>query len=739
MTRLSNNLTIGTRNSRLSRIQTEHAVGKLCRILPGLSFHIAPYESPGDRDRKVDLRTTPPDIFTRDLDHAVKTAEIDCALHSAKDLPDPMPEGLDWVWLPWREDPRDVIVTRKGMAKDDLPETPVAGISSRRREEYCRANFSQATIRPVRGNIENRIAQLDAGQYDMLILAAAGLIRLGLRNRIAEYIPLEQLPPPDGQGALALTFRAEDRRMLAIRSLFVHSVVIAGGGPGGKSLCTTGAADALRRCDVCFYDGLIDRELLDWLPDTARGISVSKRAGTDGCSQKEICNWLTTRARRGMRVVRLKGGDPGIFGRLAEEVSALDKLGLPYRVIPGVSSHLAATTGTGLTLTRRKCVRGFSVMTPAGAGGSTVPVDSQARARLPSLCLYMGLKRLPQVQDELIGDGLNPHTPCAVVYNAGRENQQVVCGDLRNITSRLQQSCGPDTGATHKNNSGERIAGEAPGLILIGDNARQMYLYKSHGPLANHRILLTCSAAVMPEAVNTVQALGGRPVVRSLVACEPEPAATAVVRHIHEYDAVLLTSPSAVDILLSIVRQNQIDIRNIPHIFVYGKRTASRLERANLRARNAQSLEDATSGWDTIVQAVNSLLTPGASVLRLRSNQAGEHVANDLRNHGFQVTDAVLYRTVPVRYADMPDHDAVIFTSGSTVRAFLENWGQKALAATTTAVIGRPTAAALQSSGIVPDVIAPEMSVAATIHVLAGWYVTRQIMCRKGQEPLAPD
>ncbi|NQT91890.1 MAG: hydroxymethylbilane synthase, partial [Lentisphaerae bacterium] len=344
---------VGTRSSKLARVQTRAALDRLEAQFPGCVFDDLPLSSPGDRDLATDLRETPADFFTRDLDERLLNGELDCAVHSAKDMPDPVCEGLDWFWLPWREDPRDVIILAPGRKLSDLPPDAVIGVSSDRREDYCRRRFPDAQQRSIRGDIEERLQQVDAGDYDVLVMASAALIRLGLQDRITEWIPLEDLPSPDGQGYLSVTFRSGDERFTRMRSLFVKTVTFGAGGVGSSGTCTLDVLGAVRECDVCLHDALMGMGTLDQLSPGAERIHVGKRCGRHSLPQPEITGLIARYARRGLRVLRLKGGDPGIFGRLAEEVDALDRLELPYRVLPGVSSLTAATTATGMLLTRR--------------------------------------------------------------------------------------------------------------------------------------------------------------------------------------------------------------------------------------------------------------------------------------------------------------------------------------------------------------------------------------------------
>ncbi|MCL2104517.1 MAG: hydroxymethylbilane synthase, partial [Kiritimatiellaeota bacterium] len=261
-----NVLKVGTRGSQLSLIQTQDALDKLAALFPELAFEVVPFTTVGDRDLKTDLRDSPADFFTRELDDAVREGRVDFAVHSAKDLPDPVPEGLDWFWLPWREDPRDAWILPKGMRNEELgirnqgdvtesiphssfliPNSRIrVGISSVRREAYCRKRFPNAVMKPVRGAIPDRLAQLDAGDFDAILMAGAALNRLGLAGRVTEWVPLDALPVPPGQGYLAVTFRQGAPLMTRLRSYFVKAVRFVGGGGGGAAYCTLGGGDGPR-------------------------------------------------------------------------------------------------------------------------------------------------------------------------------------------------------------------------------------------------------------------------------------------------------------------------------------------------------------------------------------------------------------------------------------------------------------------------------------------------------------
>ncbi|MFA5042989.1 MAG: uroporphyrinogen-III C-methyltransferase [Kiritimatiellia bacterium] len=699
---------VGTRASKLARLQTHGALERLGRLLPGPRFEEAPLSTPGDRDLRTDLRASPADFFTRDLDQAVLAGALDAAVHSAKDLPDPVPPGLDWCWLPWREDPRDVLVVRRGFALADLTKAPVIGVSSVRREEYCRRRFPDATLKPARGAIEDRIRQLDAGDFDVMVLAAAGLARLGLAERIAEWIPLSDLPTPPGQGALSVTFRAGDRFWRRIRSLLVHPVVFAGAGSGSAETCTLGALEAIARCGICFHDSLLDAALLERLPRGAECVDVGKRCGNHNRPQAEIDALLTAAARRGQRVLRLKGGDPGIFGRLSEEIAALDALGLPYRVIPGVSSLNSATTGTGMLLTQRGIARGFTVMTPRRAGGGTGSVGAEARAQLP-LVFFMGLEILGEIVAQLRAEGLPESTPAAVVFAAGSFDERVARGCLSDIELKI---AGYDV--------------SSPGLVVVGSPAEHGY-HTEWGALRGKRILVTCSAALQGQAAEAVRDFGGVPVALPLIQTIPDPACLAALKSMAEFDWLAVTSPSSVHVMMRLMRETGLDLRRLPKFIVAGPGTSEALKSYGIWA---ELVPARNFGAEGLLDLAKSAIPAGAAILRLRSQLAGSQLTAALAAAGYRATDCVLYANQAIRPERAPAFDAVFFASASAVDAFVALAPAVALAGKMVAAIGGPTRAALEKHGVRVDALGAEATAPSAIETLAA------IMVRKEWEEL---
>jgi uroporphyrinogen III methyltransferase / synthase len=764
-------LKIGTRSSNLALTQTGNALKKLAGIFPSFEFKSTPFSSPGDRDRKTDLKLSDQDFFTRDLDDAVINGEIDAAVHSAKDLPNIINPKLDWFWLPWQEDPRDVLVVEidkvqgirdkeSGKSNQSISEKKCdfgntitklkIGVSSERREEYCRQRFPEAELLPIRGNIEDRIAQLDAGKYNLLIMAAAGLKRLGLEERISEYIPLTEMPPPAGQGYLAVTFKKGDRRFEIMRTLFVKPVVFAGAGPGNPELATVACINALKNCEICLYDSLAPIELLKNLAANAEAVYVGKRSGKHSKKQAEICKLITEYARHGKAIVRLKGGDTGIFGRLAEEVEVLDQLSLPYRVFPGISSLQSASGGTGLLLTRRGISRGFSIMTPRkGSSAEYQAVSQKEYLKFPRV-YFMGKSVIAQITADLISEGWNQKEAATVIFSAGTHDEFIITGTIANIAEKV---------LNQKDN-------EQPGLLMVGKTTDKKFLYHHNGAMAQRKILVTCSEALQEKAACKIRRFCGQPIAIPMIkltpassfACpefveraghdfwgsfdrediatgggctrqEKQPGAVALQRkcnwgrlHYKDFDYLLLTSPAAVQIFL---HTSDIDLRVLPKIMVCGPGTACEFRKVGIIPDLIAEDDFGASG---LIKTAEKQLPAGTKILRLCSDKASKKLSCELRKLGFEVENEILYHNSQQQYDFLPEFDAAIFASSSAVNAFIDNFGKESLKEKTIAVIGQPTMETLKkNSSDCKIIVAGEATIAGTVHALAKYYVNKKL------------
>ena len=218
-------LVIGSRGSRLALWQAEQARDRLVRLNPGFQIQIEIIKTTGDVKPDPLSVIGGKGVFTKELEDALLAKRIDVAVHSLKDLPTIVPEGLSISAICEREDPRDALVLRHGTTVQslrDLPAGAVVGTSSQRRLAQLKAMRGDLLVKDLRGNVDTRVRKLDEGQYDALILASAGLIRLGLRDRISVAIPTSEMLPAVGQGAIAIETRADDELAVSTTSKLNH-------------------------------------------------------------------------------------------------------------------------------------------------------------------------------------------------------------------------------------------------------------------------------------------------------------------------------------------------------------------------------------------------------------------------------------------------------------------------------------------------------------------------------------
>lgn len=245
-------------------------------------------------------------------------------------------------------------------------------------------------------------------------------------------------------------------------------VILVGAGPGAPDLITVRGTNALRQAEVVLYDDLANVALLEYCSPGCEKIYVGKRLGSHSATQEHICGLMVEKAGAGQRVVRLKGGDPMVFGRVGEELQALTEAGIPWAIVPGVTAASAAGAMAGIPLTQRGIASTMVFVTGHPCGGQTsTPVDWKALAGLrATLCIYMGTQRFSEIARELIAGGLSPETGVAVVRAATLSSQTVRIGSLG------------ERGALTEDLEGN------PALILVGEVVRWSELVRAAGELA---------------------------------------------------------------------------------------------------------------------------------------------------------------------------------------------------------------------------------------------------------------
>ena len=441
------------RGSRLSRLQVE----EVFKNFPELAYEIKYLESYGDKNQQISLLNgeAPADIFTRELDDAIRQGDADIAIHSAKDLPYPLPEDIEVIALFPAFDTTDSLVSRDHKKLAELPAGSIIGTSSPLRKKGLNELRPNLTIKGIRGCIEERVQQVKDGKYDAAIVATCALKRLGMEDEIAEVLPFPTHPL---QGFLAITgkkVKSEERRMknqnaesssaseqensslFTLRSSLKNllnsqgSVSLVGFGPGDPDLLTIKAAKAIDAADIIFYDDLIDDSYL--ADKKAEKIYVGKRAGYHHKEQADINRLLLDAAREGKNVVRLKGGDPMIFAHGSEEIEYLESNLIKVNVIPGITTASALAASQKISLTHRD----FSSSVALVSGHTPQPVTPDAE----TLVYYMGAKQLQTIATQLIDkEGWAFNTPVLLTYNVSRPDEQTFETTLWNLRNGEMQN-----------------------------------------------------------------------------------------------------------------------------------------------------------------------------------------------------------------------------------------------------------------------------------------------------------
>ena len=419
------------RGSRLSRLQVE----EVFKNFPELAYEINYLKSYGDKNQQISLLNgeAPADIFTRELDDAIRQGDADIAIHSAKDLPYPLPEDIEVIALFPAFDTTDSLVSRGHKKLAELPAGSIIGTSSPLRKKGLNELRPDLTIKGIRGCIEERVQQVKDGKYDAVIVATCALKRLGMEDEIAEVLPFPTHPL---QGFLAVTAKkgSQDlKQAFASKSILDKqgSVSLVGFGPGDPDLLTIKAAKAIDAADIIFYDDLIDDSYL--ADKKAEKIYVGKRAGYHHKEQADINRLLLEAAREGKNVVRLKGGDPMIFAHGSEEIEYLESNLIKVNVIPGITTASALAASQKISLTHRD----FSSSVALVSGHTLQPVTPDAE----TLVYYMGAKQLQVIATQLIDkEGWAFNTPVLLTYNVSRPDEQTFETTLWNLRNGEMQN-----------------------------------------------------------------------------------------------------------------------------------------------------------------------------------------------------------------------------------------------------------------------------------------------------------
>lgn len=731
---------LGTRKSRLAMAQTMLVADAMKQAEPGLSVEIVPIVTTGDKilDRAL-TEFGGKGVFISEFESSILEGTIDAAVHSAKDMPGELSDGLTVAAVLPREDAEDVLVTVKD--RPVLRSPMVIGTGSLRRKLQI-LERKEAVCRLLRGNVNTRLEKLYEGDYDAIILARAGLKRLGLFEdpRFSfEILPARDFIPAGGQAIIAVeasvhsefadlfekindpdssvSLKAERAtlRLLGagcneavgvfsymkegkfVMQLFLQTeegairrqvtgspddyaelaekltrglrknglVSLVGAGPGDPKLLTIRGKEALSRAEVLVYDRLASQEFLKLVPETCETVYVGKEPGRHSMKQEEINKVLVRYALEGKRVVRLKGGDPFVFGRGGEEIQELEKYRIAYEVIPGVTSAIAALSHAGIPVTHRGVAQSFHVITGhtavrTGEGPSedTLTDGFEEYAKLPGTLIFlMGLGNLEQIVKRLIRYGKDPETPSAVVTDGTLATMRCVRSPLKDLPEAVN-----------------RAGMKAPGIIAVGDVTAFHMESRKNLPLSGVTVGITGTDAMFEKLSEGLTDLGASPV--RLCRLEVRPCGFESLEKALEapekWDWIVFTSRNGVKIFFDTARKLRLDLRKFGHtrFAVTGRKTAEYLESFGICA---DYMPDRFT-TEALAKGLAEKAAAGERILIPRAKQGAEALTEILTAAGLSCTDLPVYdvEAEAVLPECLEGLDYITFESGSGVRGFFE-------------------------------------------------------------------
>jgi uroporphyrinogen III methyltransferase / synthase len=486
--------------------------------------------------------------------------------------------------------------------------------------------------------------------------------------------------------------------------IYNHMVYLVGAGPGDPGLITVKGLELLRRADVVVYDQLASPELLREAPVGAELIYVGKKAGAHAVPQEGINELLVQKARAGLTVVRLKGGDPFVFGRGGEEAEDLAAAGIPFAVVPGVTSAVAVPAYAGIPVTHRRYTTLVTFITgheDPTKEASTIPWDALGQ-NPGTLVFLMGVKNLAENCRRLLEAGRPPETPAAVVQSGTTLSQRTVAGTLATIADRAREA---DI--------------KPPAVLVVGGvvELAESLKWWENRPLWGKNAVVTRSREQASRLVDALTAAGARclevPTIEIAPPVDFAPLDEAL-QHLGRYDWVIFTSANGVSAFMDRLFQQGLDGRVLGRakIAVIGPATGEALKKYGLLA----DVVPKTFQAEGLLEVLTPRLFGGMRILLARAEQARDVLPEGLTQAGAKLDVVPVYRAVPPR-AVPPEAagvlakgrvDILTFTSSATVHNFAGLVGkdrfQKMAARATVASIGPITTATLKEYDITPQI-----------------------------------
>lgn len=499
-----------------------------------------------------------------------------------------------------------------------------------------------------------------------------------------------------------------------------RKVYLVGAGPGDPGLITVKGLDCLKKADVVIYDRIIEDSLLAEVPTRVKKINAGKSAQFHSLGQDAINQLLVDEANRGKIVVRLKGGDPFVLGRGGEEAEFLASHGIPFEVVPGVSSAVAVPAYAGISVTHRRLASTFAVISgheAADKDGSTIAWDKISTGA-DTLVILMTVKNLRTIVERLLENGRPPSTPVAVITDGTVPRQRTVVGQLGNI---LRKS--------------EEANVQSPSVMVVGEvvRLREYIRWYDRHPLFGKRVLVTRPEAQASQLGRLLAKCGAVPVEIPAVTIQPALSNVELdqaILDLKDYHWLIFTSVNGVAAFFQRLDFLHKDARWLSHlrIGVIGPATAEALENRGLRADCVPRKYTSRS----LLMQLQKEDIAGRRILLPRADIAGKELSQGLAHLGAEVHEITAYRTVTnargvIQAKNMimaGEIDVVTFTSSSTVTSLVKALGkkQKVMDKVIIACIGPVTAATASRAGLRVDIVAPKHTVTGLVEAMEKYF-----------------
>ena len=470
----------------------------------------------------------------------------------------------------------------------------------------------------------------------------------------------------------------------------MSKVYLVGAGPGDPDLITWKGRRLLAVADVVLFDHLANEALLELTPKHCERIYVGKKKAIHSHTQEQICDLLIDRARRGLTVVRLKGGDPFIFGRGGEEVEALADAGIPFEVVPGVTSPLGIAAYTGVPLTHRQHTSVVTFVTGHDVGA----IDWDRVGRAETLVVFMGLTNLREIANEIVSRGRSAATPAMAVRWGTRPDQETVVGTLGDLADRIDAA---------------RM--KPPATVFIGEvvGLRDKLNWFERLPLFGQKIVVTRAREQAGDLSSKLRALGADvaelPVIALEEPADPGPLDRAIAE-LGTYEWLVFTSVNGVKFFMNRLDASARDLRALrARICAIGPATGKAIEALHLKV---DLMPDEYVAESVVAAFVNQDIS-GKRILLPRAALARDLIPRELAKQGAIVNVVEAYRNVvPAGAAALAAQifcaaskpDWITFTSSSTVKNFLAVAGAAALEGVRIASIGPVTSETARQHGL---------------------------------------